>query len=212
MFDKLKIIGLISLAALCVSAMAASAAQANPQFHVESAPTAIKGEQVGTQVFQTPSWSISCGVATFHGTSSVTTTTTQTLGAEYRECGAFGFPNVTVDMNGCNYLFHLTANTVLPYTATVDVVCPLAAAIEITGPFTCVTKVFPQTGKTGVTLTNNGTKTTRDLKVGLNVTGIHGESNPNCPEPGTFTEGKLTGEATVRAYTGGGAQQGLWVA
>jgi hypothetical protein len=135
------------------------------------------------------------------------------LAPSYSGCTAFGFLGATVHPNGCTYQFHLTSNTVSPYTSTVDVVCPAGKSIEVTGAFGCVTTVGSQNGLTGVTLTNNGTKTTRDLKVGLKVTGVHGVASANCPAPGTFTTGELTGEATVRAYNSAGTtQQGLFVA
>jgi hypothetical protein len=211
MLTKLKIIGLTAIAALAVSAVAATAAQANPQFHVESAPATITGSQTTQQVFTTDAGTVSCTGASFHGESSVLTKFDQTLTASYSGCTAFGFINAPIHMNGCAYVFKLTSDTIAPFDATVYVECPTGKVIEVTGPFGCNVTVGTQGPLGGVAISNNGSKTARDLNVSLNVTGVtytsHGCSNPD----GTYTNGVLHGGATVTADKSAGGQQGLWV-
>jgi hypothetical protein len=217
MIRKFKLVGVMALAALALTAVAASAAQAAPEFHVESAPATITGEQIGTQKFTTEkAGTVECSTATFHGSTSVTTTTTQTLTANYGGCKAFfSFVSATVNMNECDYLFHLTPGGISPYPATVDVVCPTGKSITISSAFTsCVVTVGSQTGLEGVSITNTGTKTTRDIDVTLAVKGVKYTTTSGCSGgAGTWTDAELHGSATVKADVGSTAtQQGLWVA
>jgi len=219
MIRKFKLFGLLAVAALALTAVAASAAQAAPEFHVESAssatPATITGEQVGTQKFTTNAGTVECSTATFKGSTTVTTTTTQSLLPSYSGCKAFGFLTSTVTPNGCEYKFHLTAGGVSPYPATVDVVCPSGKVIEVTTAFTsCKITVGSQNGLSGVSITNEGSKTTRDLKVSLEVTGVtYTQTGANCAGgEGTFSNGVLHGAATVKADVGStSTQQGLFV-
>jgi hypothetical protein len=212
MLTKLKIIGLTAIAALAVSAVVATAAQANPQFHVESAPATITGEQ-STQLQSTfTSGSFSCGTATLHGVSSVATATTLTVSPAYSGCTLFGFLNVALHMNGCSYVLDLTTNTTNPYTAGFAISCPAGKAIETTGPFGCVVSIGSQSRK-GLSVGNNGVKISRSLTVAVNVANLTYTENTNCPYgEGNFANGAMHGSLTVRAYTGSGSQQGLWVA
>jgi hypothetical protein len=227
MTRKFKLFGVMAVAALALTAVAASAAQAAPAFHVETAPATITGEQTTAQEFGTNSGVVTCSGATFHGTSTVTETTTQEVTPTYTGCKAFGFLSSTVEPNGCGYLFHLVAGGVSPYPATVDVVCPSGKAITVKSVFTnCVITVGAQTGLEGVTFTNTGTKTTRDLDVSLTLTNevINGkevnnakitytQTGSNCAGgEGTFTNGSMKGGATVKAdNTSTGLQQGLFI-
>jgi hypothetical protein len=216
MTRKFKLFGVMAVAALALTAVAASVAQAAPEFHVESVPATITGEQTTTQKFETESGVVTCTGATFHGTSTSLATTTQEIAPTYTGCKAFGLLNSTVEPNGCVYVFHLTAGGVTPFPATVDVKCPAGAAITVKSSFTnCVITVGEQTGLAGVTFTNNGSKTTRDLNVVLDITKkiTYTQTGSNCGGgEGTFKEGTMTGGATVRAdNTSTGLQQGLFI-
>jgi hypothetical protein len=211
MLTKLKIIGLTAIAALAVSAVAAATAQANPQFHVEEAPATITSWQTTQQVFTTAAGAIACTSISSTGSRSVLTTTTQSLLPTYDGCTTFGFIGAPIHVNACEYVFSLTSDTTAPYDANIAVACPAGKMIEVTGAFGCVLTVGPQTGLTGVSISNNGSKTTRDLNVSLNVTGIT-YTTAGCSSPdGTYTNGVLHGGATVTADKSAGGQQGLWV-
>ncbi len=214
MIRKFKLFGVMAVAALALTAVAASAAQAAPEFHVESAPATITGEQIGTQVFTTTAGKVECSTATFKGSTAVTATTSQLLAPTYSGCRAFGFLSANVATNGCEYNFHLTAGGVSPFPATVDIVCPAGKEITVTTSFSsCVIHVPAQTGLGGITITNTGTKTTRDLDVKLAITGIKYSQTGSCTGGEvTDTNGTLTGEATVKADVGTtSTQQGLFV-
>ncbi|HEV2790849.1 MAG TPA: hypothetical protein VGV69_06080, partial [Solirubrobacterales bacterium] len=59
----------------------------------------------------------------------------------------------TVNMNGCDYLFHLGAEG---NNATVDLVCPAGKDATITaGGGACVAHIAPFTGKSNVALSNS---------------------------------------------------------
>jgi hypothetical protein len=215
MIRKFKLFGVLAVAALALTAVAASAAQAAPEFHVESAPATITGEQTGTQKFTTNAGTVECQTATFKGSTSVTTTTTQELIPSYSNCSAFGgFLNASVVTTGCGYLFHLTAGGVSPFPATVDVKCSAGSKITVTAG-SCVVTVEAQTGLGGITLTNTGTKTTRDVDAALNVTGVKYNTSSGCINGAAtgLTNGVLEGNATIKADVGSTAtQQGLFIA
>ncbi|HEX8752683.1 MAG TPA: hypothetical protein VF731_04625 [Solirubrobacterales bacterium] len=205
---KLKVFGLAALAVFALTAVSASAAQAAPLFHVEEAPATITGEQIGTQVFNTEEGKVECKVAKFTGTSNVTATATQELAPEYKECTAFGFVGATVNPEGCKYRFNLVEGS-SPPTATVDVVCPSGQSIKVS-TLSCVVSVGSQTGLSHAVFANNGSGETRDLKVSVTVSGVAYTASSGCSKPGSFTNGTLNGEATVKADSGS-SQQGLWV-
>jgi hypothetical protein len=214
MTRKFKLFGVMAMAALALTAVAASAAQAAPAFHVESAPATLTGEQTTTQEFTTNSGIVTCSTATFSGTTTVTETTTQEMTPSYSGCKAFGFLSSTVEHNECKYVFHLVAGGVSPFPATVDVVCPGGKAIVVKSAFTnCVVTVTSQNTLTGVTFTNTGTKTTRDLDVSLSIEGItYTQTGTNCAGgEGTFHNGKMHGAATVKADNSSGVQEGLFI-
>jgi len=184
MTRKLKLFGVIAVISLALTAVAASAATAAPVFHVETVPATITGEQTTTQEITTNSGVIRCTGATFHGVASIIETTTQEVKPTYTGCTAFGFLASTVASNECGYLFHLTAGGVSPFPATIDVVCPSGKAITVTSKFSnCVINIGPPpvSGLTGVTFTNSGSKTTRDLNASFNVSGIkYAQTGSNC--------------------------------
>jgi hypothetical protein len=197
---------LIVLCALLASASAS--AQAAPYFHVEAAPAIITGEGTTWQVLLTESGSAECEV-TYTGLTNVTTTTTQELTPKYTNCTAFSFFGATMNMNGCKYLLHLVEGS-FPPTATMDIVCPQGAGITIAVPF-CTVTIPPQTGLGHIWFLNTGTKTSRDVDAEWEVGGIEYKAHEGCSNPGTFSDGELFGEATLKADTTTGKQEGYWV-
>lgn len=211
MIRKFKVFSLAAVMALALTAVAASAAQAAPLFHTETAPATITGSQIGEQIFTTKEGTVTCKKATFTGTSSVTTTAVQDLAPKYEECTAFGFIGASVTAEGgCVYRFTLVEGS-SPPTAKVNV-CPTGGQVKVVGGFCTMT--IGNSGNTSlshIVFSNEGSKTTRDIKANVTVEGVTYTAGSGCVEPGTFSDGKLTGEATIKADNSSGTQQGLWV-
>jgi hypothetical protein len=222
MTRNLKVLGLALVAALAMSAVAASAASATPfEFHSEASSTVLTGSQEGTDVFTTDAGTVSCGEANYIGSQSAATTTTVSVLPTYSNCTAFGFISVPIVVNGCEYLFHAgTASTtgeppVTHYEGTADVVCPAGKVIEVKAPG-CTVTVGSQTGLQKVTYTNKEGGGFEDVTVDVNMTGIKYEEHnkglfPTCANNTVpKSNGTYTGAATVTGDAGGG-QVNIWV-
>ena len=151
MTRKFKALGLALFATLALGAVMASAASAT-EFTAASYPVKYTGTQASTEphVFTADTYETTCKDASFSGEAEKTSTTA-TLTPVYKECTAFGL-SATVNMNGCDYLFHLGAEG---NNATVDLVCPAGKDVTITaGGGACVAHIAPFAGKGSVALSN----------------------------------------------------------
>ena len=227
MIRKAKVLGLALVAVLSMSAVAASGAQAETWFHSDVNPTVITGEETETNKFVTSGGNVKCTSkfdATSEGTKTETkpgevtyTTKTITIKPTYSNCTAFGFVGATIDMNSCDYLFHLTQNT--PPTATVDVVCNPGDDITITTSF-CTVHVPAQTNLAHVVFESTGATTnTKDIDATLTFEGIKYTETSGCFVPGERANGTYTGKVTLKgfedkgpkgSYTEGN-QAGIWI-
>jgi hypothetical protein len=220
MIRKFKALGIAIGAVFAMSAMAASAAQAAPEFHVDKAPAIITAEQtLPVHVFTiTNGVTVKCNTATFNGTTATTTFTTLTLKAAYSNCKLAGLA-ADVNMNSCDYLFHMTA----ALTAQVDVTnCAAGKPIEVSSTVTnCIVKVGNQNSLSHIVFTNTGSVTEeKDVDANITISEAGGtiayeEVGSECPDPGAHTGGTYTGGATIRAYVeteagGEGAQTALF--
>jgi hypothetical protein len=214
---NLKILGLALVAVFAMSAVVASAASATV-FRSESTPTVLTGTQkAGTNdVFNTMGGTVTCENATYVGSVSGTSSTEAEVEPTYSGCTAFGFANVTIDVNKCKYKF--TAGSIISgnFEGSVHIVCP-EKPIEVTAPG-CTITVATQTPTGGtITYTNLGSGTTRELGVDVALTGIHYiEDNkglfPTCSSPGvTTTDGTYRGESIVKGENEAAEQHGIWV-
>jgi hypothetical protein len=214
---KLKALGAALMAVLAFSAVAVSTASAW-EFHGEAAHTVLTGNQVGEDVFTVNAGTVRCKSATYSGTNSVATTTTQTVSPTYKECTAFGFVSTAIDTNGCAYEFHAVGTgTPSDFTGTTTIVCSSGQPIVVTA-FNCEVTVPAQHIKGGsVVFKNEGAGKTRDVLTEVNLSGIeyiqHSKSFPGCTSNETkpFTNGTYTGKATIRGLNTEGAQIGVWV-
>lgn len=132
----------------------------------------------GTQPLVGESWlnsftafgsSIICPGSTYRGHKAGTGepiasgATTFTVSPSYVNCTAGGLP-ATVQLNGCDYLFHLGGTTFTnQYSVTADIVCPKEAKIHISAYSSsshavrvCTTTIPPQTGVSGAIARSNG--------------------------------------------------------
>jgi hypothetical protein len=212
MIGKIKVPGLTLLAALALTVVAVPAAPA-AEFHSEATHTNLTGSGVGQDVFTFHAGTVKC-VTSDEGTSSVSTSGTLTLTPWWRECNAFGFVNVPVHHEGCNFVFHLDGGTPASLTGSVDIVCPEGKSIKVTA-FNCEVTVLPQTGLRTVTFTNEGSGTSRDIKIDFNLTGLtyiqHSKSFPGCNFSTVLTHsGTYTAASTVKGFNTSGNQVGIW--
>lgn len=211
-----KITGLAVIAVFATSAAFASAAQAAPLGHVESAPVIVRGEQTVQQALVTNAGTVICNVAKLAGTVSEKTFSALTLSPEYRECTAAGL-TAEVKTHGCKYVFHILEGS-SPPAAKFDVSCEPGQVIEIVGwSGGCVITIGPQAGLQGIVFESKGSGTTRDVDASIAIKGItYSQSGLLCVGgTRTFTSGEYRGGTTLRAYNDlsgkQGAQEGMWI-
>jgi hypothetical protein len=207
---KLKTLGVAFASVIAMAVFAGSASATLALFHSETGHTEIKGEQEGQDVFTTNTGSVQCKTVTYTGTASTGTPTELDVAPTFSGCSTFGFVNMPIDTNGCHYKFksHPTTPPVL------HILCP-TAPITITA-FNCYVTIGSQTVSHGISYTNKGAGTTRDITVDVNISseeGLtytqHSKSFPGCSN-GTFTNGTYTGLTTVKATNTAGTQVGIW--
>jgi hypothetical protein len=239
MIRNLKALGLMAVAALAMSAMFASAAQANnngtgtytcgktatPNVHTTCN---IHGEQYGTieeNFFEAGAEKIHCpnsGV-TYTSHSANGTSADLTVTPHYKDCTTSSNLPLTVTMNGC--FLTLTRPTTTGGTpkwdATVDLKCPAGVVgvdihIYLFGTPTshsvqvCTMTVFPKNNMTGLTA-EAGTKAGKDdLTVKTNITAIKYEKSGSCGAE-TAETGILKSNITVTAKNAAGEADDLWL-
>lgn len=202
MNGKFKALGITLVAIFATSAVLASAASAAEFRHEggENARVIASNAGEGNHVFTAGLiGSISCGTATFTGTSYVTSPqATITVAPAYSSCTFLGISNVKVNMEGCTYRFNTPTGTG-PFTGTVTILCPAGKKInfEASG---CKVEVGEQT-VSSVSHTNLATSP-KSVTVKSNVTGITYTGSVLCPgATGTHSDGTYSGSAIAKAET-----------
>lgn len=204
MFHRTKRTLAVVFALSALGALAASPATAEFKSSVEH--TIHDGSQVGSDLFAFNAGGVSCSEISYSGTGSSKTSSTITLAPTYKGCTAFGFPGVTIDVNGCQ----LVVGSAVTNTAAIS--CP-GAPMEITGP-SCTLTIASQSGLGSVSYVNEGAAPKRDIKVNFELSGIkytqHGKGATPCTSA-TFSNGTYKGIATLTGTDTAGAQIDLWV-
>jgi hypothetical protein len=211
MVRNMKKVGLAALAVLALGAFLASAASA-AEFHSELEHTIIKGSQAAAfnDKFTVSAGTTECENTSYSGTQATKTSTTQSASATYSGCTATFGLSVTVDPNGCEYVFHTAA------TNTVDIVCPGATKyIAVTAPG-CEITIPEQTGLKGITFTNSSPET--DIIVHIDITNqikyIEHDKGffPTCAMHNTeqTSNGSYTGRETIEGTNTVGAMTKIW--
>lgn len=207
--QKVKAIGLL-LVVLAMSAMTTSVASAD-EFTAEQYPVTLTGSKDGeADVVAVTAGSAACKSTTYVGTA-IQATTTVTISPTYNECTAFGFP-ATVDMNGCQYLFHI--NGASSTEGSADLTCPAGKEVTVTsmsaGTIKC-TLHFPTQSSVGtIKFSNIGAGPTREVTLQFNLTSIKythtkGTGLGSCTG-GSATNGTLNAKAVVTGETDPGSQ------
>lgn len=213
MIRNLKVLGLALVAMLAMTAVGASAASA-AEFHSEGSSTILTGTQEGTDVFSTTGGTVECDTATYVGSQSGTTTTTSSATPTYSNCTAFGFASANINTNGCEYVFH--------NNGTVDIAdCNSSNGIIVTaslfGTQKCKVTVVPQTGINGITYTNVGSGSTREITIDVSSNNIKyvehaGTGFGACASSTQQSNGGYTGQSVVTGENAFGEHLGIWYA
>ncbi|HET8863138.1 MAG TPA: hypothetical protein VFM94_07800, partial [Solirubrobacterales bacterium] len=117
----------------------------------------------------------------------------------------------TIDLNGCDYVVNIGAETSKhKYATTTDVVCPEGQSIKLT-VFSgsahsfklCTYTIKAQTGLTGLTARAT-TPATEDFDIEGAASGVHAVRSGAACEESTTTEGKIALDLTVKGLNGEG--------
>jgi hypothetical protein len=218
MTRNFKAFGLAMVAALALSAVVASGAQAaTASVQASSYPATLTGNQKTTNV-----WSVgggvrkaSCKTAIFHGTLTAAADPV-TLTPTYAECTSEPFGPVTNTMNGCDYAFHLNSVTSTTGTMTTDIRCPAGKEVQIylyesaakhaSGEALCTYDIPPQTNLSAGEYHNETNAATgkKDITATLNVTNVAVKSTVSAKilcgiAPGATGTTTLSGSVTLTA-------------
>lgn len=206
--QKVRFLVIAAMAVVALSAAMASSAQAQGEFTAASYPATLTGTQQ-EQVILTWEDGIqkTCKQMLFHSSISAASSTL-TASAVYAECTVFGFIAGTIEMNGCQYQFHVTApveGEADTYAGAADLICPIGKKV-VAKSATCEIHVPEQLGMKEVKFIDN--TAAGDVTIQLNVTGIKYEKVKDgfaCPLTGTGVnaDGKLQGKITVAGSAGG---------
>jgi hypothetical protein len=176
-------------------------------FLAEGYSATLTGSQVGSNVFTFKAGTVKCSSISYSGTLEEQSTTIE-LAPSYSECTAFGFVNTTIDVNGCKYKATVTSKVAADsFSGTVDVVCPETKKIAITA-FNCEVTFGSQTGWSTSFTDTTAASPKKDVDISVSATGTSytqtSKSFPGCTN-GSFTDGKYSGETTVKADAAGSA-------
>lgn len=195
MSSKFKIGGLVLMAAIAMSAVMATAAQAG-EFTAEEYPVTVTGTQTAKHEFKFQTGTVACAKATFDGTLEEASETL-TVSADYKECKT---PNggVSVKMNSCDFLLH--AGETLEndrVDGSLDVQCDVEGdEIEFHEPANgCTIKIPAQEGLGTIVYTNK--KMAKDFEMDINLTEMTYTQNEKCNMQGTFEDGQYLGKSTM---------------
>jgi len=177
-------------------------------FHSEGTHTTITAQQTSNWVLTTEAGTTTCTKASFTATAEASSfeaiTATPTLSGCITKT-IFGSLSVTAMFNGCDWRLG---------TSSYQLQCPEGKSLTIIGPESgpfCTITVPAQTFASGVTYTDTGSGSSRDMDLALNLSAIsYSATGSFCSKPGSFTNGKLTNGMTVQGENTAAAQVGIW--
>ena len=210
MMRNLKALGLALVAVFAMSALAASGASA-ASFTAGEADTTISGVQKTTHVFAVTGVETSCKKVSFSGTSSSVVQASITITPKYEECTAesiIGTINVTVTGFGageCDYRINASG--------TADLECASGKEVTVDAS-TCTIHVPAQTGLSKLKFTNEGSGSSADVRVDVELEKITTNHTDGfgCPltSGGESATGTLNGDTTVTGSGAGGSVAISW--
>jgi hypothetical protein len=222
MIRNLKVLGLVLVALLAMTAVAVSAASAD-DLTSEASPVTLTGKQSGAgDVFTTTAGTVKCKEVSYTAISVGTPTTTVDVAPNYplktaggeQNCAGFSLP-AEIATNGCVYRLTIGAAT----TGGFDIVCPVGQEMTATAKGGATTKctihIPPQSIAAGVTFSNTGAGTTREVDIAANISGTLAYKHTAGTGLGACTSGSgsgsYAGSAIVTGENGGGAHVGIFL-
>ena len=222
---NLKALGLALVAALALSAVAASTASAT-QAHLTSkdgvSTFRVHGHQLADVVggpisaFTAPNGThdeIKCATGTYDELGAFAAKFTEiSVTPTYTGCRTGGGLWATVTHNGCSFKFHTLTKTGTDFSAKADLVCPAGKQVEVhvylfsnhTFPV-CTLDMAAQTGLEGVTLTNEGNHIRIEGKASKIKYEVTNSAGGNCTN-GSYTDGVFHANVTGTTTNAAGGQ------
>ena len=214
-------LGLALLASMAITSTASA-----HEFHAESAPAYLEGIATTPVYFENPVSELDFECAKeksfLRGTASKTALSSLSLQAEYQNCLV---PNTqiiaTVVTLGCVFVLQgATSGGHAPVSIQCETGKTMELKVETPTGSLCTAKFGSQTPAGGIVYENQGAGSSRDFKATMTLTEIAYTTtnyNPLLGCSSFFGNGKdlsITGTYTVKGFqeTGGGKQQGVWVA
>lgn len=184
----LKALGAALVAALCLSALSAGAAQASPMFNSEAEETNLTATNTNVHHLSTGTFDITCESVSLTGSAGGTTFTEVTMHPSYSDCHVviFGFKlSATVNFTSCDYRLAADGDVSLVCKTPGDHVDLAAAG--------CTYHFPEQTIASGVAYSDNGSH----IDIGSTATGIsYTQSGSTCGSR-EGSDGSFTGDLTV---------------
>lgn len=219
MHRNLKVLGLALVAVFAMTAVLASAAQAQVKATVGASPAILTGEVIEhptigkSQTFTlSGGQKLSCEEVKATGTV-LNGATSITASPTYSKCKAvIGTEThlVTVTMNGCDYLFHggVEVSGTTFKEVEVDLVCPEGKEVEIhvyksattETEELCTYKVHSFVGNKGNETHNEGTGSTNDVTITTSAENVATTRTGSLLCGAASTVAKYTGSTTVKAF------------
>lgn len=200
---KSKVAGLATIAALALSIGLPAAAPA--QFESEVSSPTLTVSKSTSQTFKLSATSeivFTCQAvvyddAEFPGVK----TTTLTVSPTYANCLNILGQAVSIDMNGCDYVFHLADDET---EGSTDIECPTSTGMLLTVGTLCTYEFDSQTGLETVDARNLGTSSTREVELDGQLAGITSTRTTNdspfiCPP--ASSSGVYSGSTTLTGST-----------
>jgi hypothetical protein len=213
MARHLQILGLALVAALALSAFAASAASAEPfVLTSEVENTTLKGEQVGTTTIGGDGGKIKCEGGKLTGSMSnpAGAAVEVTLTPTYEKCTFAGLAGVEVQTNSCGYVLKTGEKEGSNYEAQLGVNCEketdsITFTAKLSGVTKCIVHIGEQAGLGKVTISEEGSPTW--LRAKINLTSVEYDQTAGtglgaCTKAENTTNGTYEGESTIKGYSG----------
>ena len=190
----------------------------SPRFDAEGYPATVSGSGFESFTAKSPtaSFPVKCKKTSLGGGLSAPTSLLS-LSGESSECAYEGV-KTTVVMHACHYTLS-TQGSGPPYTGTLGVACSketerIEYEIYFLGKVRCWAKIVPQSGLTGVSLTNLGSGTERGIEAKAEVNGVKYEFQGElcgAKTNETRTDGVIGGATTLHGKTEAGLALGAYV-
>lgn len=210
MTRNLKTLGLILVAALAMSAVAASGASAERfVFTAETEHSTLKGAQLEASTITVDGGSVSCEKVKYEETLAGEASLDVTMIPTFEGCTFSGIP-VEVDTNGCGYLFQAATKEGSNYEGKASIVCAeaeksIVLTAKLFGTGKCTVHIGEQEGLENVTFVEEGSPA--ELRADIELSGIEydqtaGTGLSACSGAENTGNGTYAGAVSVESFEG----------